>query len=304
MRPPRGRPRPTRRSRTPARRGPLEVEDPVIGVHTQAREGDPVAPVAVAQFSHVVHSATPRATSSARRVPRTSCTRTPHAPACAESTLTTAVGRSRSVTDAPSGSSAPRNRLRDAPTSTRQPELGEHVEPAEQLPVLLAASSRSRVRGRGSGARVARRRRRGRRPGPRARRAPRPTTSSYSESESIRSEWPRQCMATYRAPVSAATRPIAVVGEPARDVVDDLGAGLDRRERGRRAHGVDADADAPLRRARARPGSPGAAPRRVRPGPRPAASTRPRRRGCRHPRRRARGRARWRHRRRTSDRRR
>src|SRR5690606_18012911 len=88
----------------------LVLEDAVVGEDAQTRERQPV------EARHADRPDQAPATSSAMRVARTSCTRTPHAPDCAASALVTEVARSRSAIDAPTRRCT--KRFREVPMRT------------------------------------------------------------------------------------------------------------------------------------------------------------------------------------------
>ena len=120
----------------------------------------------------------------------TSCTRTPHAPAVAASALIAAVASSRPSggrgVPSSSASSSPRNRLRDAPTSTGKPERQQHVQPAQQRPVVRGGLGEAQAGVEHEPRRVAPRPAPRRRPAPPARRAPRRPRRRSAASASIR----------------------------------------------------------------------------------------------------------------------
>ena len=249
-----------------------------------------------------------RATATASIDAATSCTRTPHAPAAAASAEIAAVAASRPSggrgAPSSSASSAPRNRLREAPTSTGKPER-HAARPARRSSAQLCAAVFAKPRP-GSST-IA------------ARSTPASTAASTRASSSARTSRDHVVVRRERVHPVAVAAPVHEdprhpglrddrghrrVGQTAGHVVDDRRAGLERRLGDRGAGGVDADRHALGDQVARSPAAPGAAPRRRRSGRRPAGWTRRRRRRCPHRPRASRARARRRRRGRGSGRRR
>ena len=250
----------------------LEVEDAVVRADAQPGEGD-----AVARPSHVVHSATPRGRRGrgacrARRA-RARPTRPARADERADHGRRQVALLHRGVV----GQQRTEESLAGGADEERQPEPGEHVESAEQLPVLRAALREAEARvedeplvvDAGRDERVD---------------AGRELVAHLGDHVAVVGEGVHAVGVpapvhgdVVRRRVSATMRRHRGIGEAAGDVVDDLGARLDRGERRwprsscRRSPGCRA------RRARARRAGRGAAPPRARRARRRAGST-PRRR--------------------------
>ena len=231
----------------------------------------------------VVAHAPPRTASSDAR---TSCTRTPHAPAAAASADVAAVAASRPSggrgAPSASASSAPRNRLRDAPTSTgkpqpvRTPVIDGSARSSAQLCSAFLANPRP---GSSTSASATRRPRRRRPPcASSSARTRRPRRRSAASS-SISALCPRQCIRIHGHPGVGDDRGHLRVGEAAGHVVDDPR----RRPRARRPRPrrgwcrccTATPSRGQRRGSPAAPGRPRLAPAR---GARPAGSTRRRRR--------------------------
>ena len=126
----------------------LEVEDAVVRGDPQPGEGDRVG-------AHGSYSGRHRPGDQARSgpfgSPRTSCTRTAQAPACAASTLSTAVGRSRSANGgvgrqhARRGSVCARRRPgRGSPSASRRRQVGRAAASSARRPCRSRARGRAR----------------------------------------------------------------------------------------------------------------------------------------------------------------
>ena len=226
----------------------------MVGRAPQAGEGDLVASIAVAQFSHVVHSATPRGR-RARGACRAHRARArAHAPGLRGERADDRRRQVAFVDGRALGQQRAEEPLARRADEHAVAERAELVEPAEQLPVVLGALREPETRGRarsslGCDAR-------GDELGDarsRARRAPRRRRRRTPERVHRRR---RRASASRRrvTPVSATTRPIAASASPPETSLTISAPASTAARAVDRVHGVDADADAPARRARATTG--------------------------------------------------
>ena len=190
-------------------------------------------PVSVISSTKSIGSPPPSSRAIAQRVPvaATSCTRTAHAPACAASTLVTAVARSRRSSDTRAAASAApsvsaRNRLRLVPTEHAVAEADHARQRRAGSPSSARPSCRSRCPGRRSAGRAGCRLPRRHRPARRARASTSCTTSAYSARAYMSADGPRQWPSTTSASVAGDGGEQIRVGETAGHVVDDPGARL------------------------------------------------------------------------------
>ena len=209
---------------------PLVVEHAVVAADPQPAQRDPVAhgaPVARVRArrrrracSHGGDRATASTRGGARRAPAPPTPRPRGQRGDRGGRASSRPSGGRSVPSA-SASSAPRNRLRDAPTSTGNPSA-DAARPAVRSSAQLCfgglGEAQPRVEHEHAPGR--RRPRPRRRPGPRSSARTSATTSSYAASASMSALWPRQCMRTHGHPGRGDDRGHLRVGQPAGHVVD------------------------------------------------------------------------------------